>query len=165
MNRLFCCLSGIAAVHARSASGEGSRAVAAPVHTNDSVCPAGCRKPAPRVRAPERLCSRILGIAAWPPSLPYGAMCASAATVVRRALHGGTCHSTSHQYALDMLPVAAHVSLMLLKGAGGVAPTSDCGQDFDAPRTVVRHGAVATRSLHAASEAGSERSPTKHILG
>ena len=115
-------MSGSGAVHARSASGEGSRALAAPVHTNDSVCPAGCEKPARRVRAPERPCSLMFGIAVWPPALPDAAMCVCAAAVVQGALRVGTSHSTSHHYAPHMLPLAAHVSLLILEGAGGVTP-------------------------------------------
>jgi hypothetical protein len=97
----------------------------------------------------------MFGIAAWPPALPDAAMCVCAAALVQGALRVGTPNSTSHHDAPHMLPLAAHVSLLILEGAGGVAPASFSGSVFHSPCQLVRHVAVTTKPLLAACVAGS----------
>ena len=82
----FSCLSGIGAVRARSASGEGRPALHAPVQTNDSVCPAGCEKLAAARAGPGATMRAHVDIAAWPPALPDDAICLCAPDCCARCI-------------------------------------------------------------------------------
>jgi hypothetical protein len=118
----------------------------------------------PRVPAPERPCGLMLTSLLGRRRCPMMPFVFVLPIVVRGALNVDTFHCTCYGCATHMLHLAAHVSLLIVQGAGGVAPTSVSCNAFQARCRVVRHLAVNRRTLHAACVAGSSRSGMKHVL-